>query len=190
MDTLFAHIQKYLKISPEKLTCIGNYFEERTYKKKEFLLRENSHCKEKFFICQGLVQICFTKENGNLQTLDFALKNWWTTDFNAFPSQSNSQYSIQAVEQTKVLVLSFENQELLLKELPEIERYFHHIFQQAYSATQNRIKLLYSLSREELYEHFQRNYPQFTQRVPQYLLASFLGLSSEYLSKIRKKRIS
>ncbi|MHC5354180.1 Crp/Fnr family transcriptional regulator [Myroides sp. LJL115] len=190
MDNLTAHIQRYLNLTDEKLVRIGEFFEGRTFKKKEFLLRESSSCKEKFFICEGLVQICFTKENGNLQTVDFALENWWATDFSAFTTKSNSQYSIQAVENTKVLVLSFENQKLLLAELPELERYFHLVFQQAYSATQNRIKLLYSFSREELYEHFQANYPQFTQRVPQYLLASFLGLSSEYLSKIRKKRIS
>lgn len=190
MDNLSAHIQRYLSISPEKLARIGEFFEERTYKKKEYLLRENNNCKEKFFIYQGLVQICFTKENGNLQTVDFALENWWAADFSAFTTKSKSQYSIQAVENTKVLALSYENQELLLAELPEMEKYFHLVFQQAYSATQNRIKLLYSFSREELYEHFQTNYPHFIQRVPQYLLASFLGLSSEYLSKIRKKRIS
>lgn len=190
MDKLSTHIQQHIPISNEKLQPFSNLFEKRTYNKKEFLVKEGELCREKFFIVNGCVQICFAKSNGTIQTVDFALENWWATDFNAFSKGLQSQYSIQAIEKTEGIVLSFKNQEKLLQELPELERYFHLVFQRAYAATQNRVKLLYEFSREELFEYFAKRYPEFVQRVPQYLLASFLGFSPEYLSKIRKKIIS
>ncbi|NIG54696.1 Crp/Fnr family transcriptional regulator [Chitinophaga sp. Cy-1792] len=181
---------QYISINEERLLSLADFFEERTYNKKEILMKEGELCKEKFFICKGCVQTCFTKTNGVVQTVEFSLENWWATDFNAFSKGIKSQYTIQAIEKTVVMVLSAEHQERLLKEFPEMERYFHLVFQRAYAATQHRIRLLYELSREELFENFVRQYPAFVQRVPQYLLASFLGFTPEYLSKLRKKHIS
>lgn len=190
MNKLNAHIQQYIPITEERLLALSEFFETRTYDKKEFLINEGALCKEKFFINKGFLQTCFTKSNGIVQTVDFSLENWWATDFDAFSKGGKSQYTIQAIEKTDVVVLSAGNQERLLRQYPELERYFHLVFQRAYAATQNRIRLLYEFSREELFEHFIRQYPAFVQRVPQYLLASFLGFTPEYLSKIRKKHIS
>jgi hypothetical protein len=78
----------------------------------------------------------------------------------------------------------------LLKEIPELNAYFHLLFQKSYAASQIRLRLLYELSKEELYRHFSHQFPDFMQRVPQYLLASFLGFTPEYLSEIRKKYVS
>ena len=101
-----------------------------------------------------------------------------------------SEFFIQTVEKSTILYITKQNQEKLLNTFPKMERYFRFVYQRAYAATQMRFKYLYSLSKEEFYFQSIKRYPEFVQRIPQYLLASYLGFTAEYLSEIRKKRIS
>lgn len=190
MQQLIDHITRHSSIKPEKLEPIGDFFEVRTFKKKEPLLLEGQRCHEKFFVAKGCVHLYYLRRNGVEQTIDFALENWWTSDFMAFQQGGVAQFSIRAVETTEALVLSAARQQELLAALPEMHEYFHLMFQRAYAASQMRIRKTYELSKEDLYQDFSRNYPAFMQRVPQYLLASFLGFTPEYLSEIRKKSVS
>lgn len=187
---LITHIGKFCSIDPEKLGLLEQYFEYRTYKKKQFLLQEGDRCHEKFFIVKGCVYMYYLRQNGVEQTIDFAIENWWTSDFMAFPNNSPAQFSIRAAETTTVLAITADRQRELLQHVPELEAYFHLVFQRAYAASQIRLRKLYELSKEELYRLFSKDFPEFVQRVPQYLLASFLGFTPEYLSEIRKKYIS
>jgi CRP-like cAMP-binding protein len=91
------------------------------------------------------------------------------------------------VENSEVLRIDRESQEKLLMAFPKMERYYRFIYQRAYAASQMRIKYLYDLSKEEMFHHFSQHYPEFVHRIPQYLIASFLGFTPEYLSEIRKK---
>ena len=124
------------------------------------------------------------------QTIQFALEIWWMADYTSFERQQPSDYYIQAVEKTEVLAISNDEQEALLQQHPAMERYFRLVHQRTHAAAQFRIKSLYSLSREEQYHQFNNKYPEFVQRIPQYLLASFLGFTPEYLSEIRARRRS
>lgn len=187
---LATHIKKFCPIEPEKINLLELYFEQRTFRKKQFLLQEGDRCHEKFFIVKGCVYIYYLRQNGTEQTIDFAIENWWTSDFMAFQRHAPAQFSIRAVETTAVLSITAERQRELLEKVPELNGYFHMVFQRAYAASQVRVRKLYELSKEELYRHFSQDFPEFIQRVPQYLLASFLGFTPEYLSEIRKKYIS
>lgn len=187
---LLSHMEKFCFLKINETDWFESLFEHRVYKKKQLLLTEGQPCLEKFFIVKGCVHLFFLRENGTEQTIDFALENWWTSDFNAFSNAGIAQFSIRSTEHTEVLAISVENQKELLKKIPEINLYFHLIFQRAYAASQMRIRYLYEYSKEELYQHFLLDFPDFTQRVPQYLLASFLGFTPEYLSEIRKKYLS
>jgi CRP-like cAMP-binding protein len=108
----------------------------------------------------------------------------------AFQNRATAQFSIRAVETTTALCITSDRQRELLDKVPELNEYFHLVFQRAYAASQMRLRMLYEFSKEELYRNFIKNYPDFIQRVPQYLLASFLGFTPEYLSEIRKKYVS
>lgn len=132
----------------------------------------------------------FTTEKGTERTVQFALECWWLTDFLAFQNHTSTNFNVQAVEKSQVLSLSNVQQELLLEEFPMLERYFRTIYQIAYGATLVKLKYLYDLSKEEIYLHFIEHFPEFAQRVPQYLIASFLGLTPEYVSEIRAKNRS
>ncbi|MEX6689424.1 Crp/Fnr family transcriptional regulator [Danxiaibacter flavus] len=190
IQLLIAHIEKFSSIPANKASLLEPFFEHKIYKKKELLLTEGQRCYEKFFIVKGCVHLFYLRQNGTEQTIDFALENWWTSDFTAFQQGAGAQFSIRAVENTEVLSITAERQRKLLKQVPELNEYFHYIFQKAYAASQMRFRFLFEFSKEELYQHFLKHFPGFIQRVPQYLLASFLGFTPEYLSEIRKKYIS
>ena len=184
---LIHHIRKFHPIEDEKIGTIEQFLEPKTFRKKEQLLSEGHRCYHKFFIVKGCVHICYLRQNGTEQTIDFAMENWWTTDIMAFQNGTIANFSIRAIETTEALCISADRQRELLHEVPELHEYFHLVYQKACAASQMRIKMLYEFSKEELYRNFNEKYPAFVQRVPQYLLASFLGFTPEYLSEIRKK---
>lgn len=188
MDHIFKkHLDKFVRISDETFTAISQFFIVQIVDKKEVLLREGQCCNTNYFVLKGLLRKFFINEKGIEQTTQFAIENWWMTDELAFDNGSNTEFFIQTVEKTTLLSISKEKQEQLLEKHPVMERYFRCVYQKAYAASQMRIKFLYNFSREELYHHFCKRQPQFMQRVPQYLIASYLGFTPEYLSEIRKK---
>jgi len=190
-DSFILHIEKFCgPLSQLDQTAILSYFNVQTIKKKTLLQEAETPCNTLFFVLNGCLRSYYIKKNGTEQTLDFAIENWWLSDYMAFEYQTNSTLYIQAVEQTNVVTISKTDFLTLLKHHPLMEQYFRSIFQRAYAAAQYRLKYLYEFSREELYYHFEDQFPEFIQRIPQYLMASYLGFSPEYLSEIKKKRFS
>ncbi len=189
-DHLKAHIEKFIKISEQDYPKILAYFKPARTLKKSNLLVEGKVCKSSYFVVSGCLRMFFINEKGTEQTIQFALENWWLADYTSFSAQKPSEFYIQAVENSDLLTLDFFAQEEMLQQFPLMERYFRLVHQRAHAASQYRIKSLYGHSREELYHQFNKRYPEFVQRVPQYLLASFLGFTPEYLSEIRSKKIS
>lgn len=185
---LIHHIQSYIKLEEDQIKTVSKYFKRVHLKNKEYLLEEGQVCKSYFFVEKGCARMFFYTDKGAEQITQFALENWWITDYFSFADQKPSAYSIQAIEKSEILAIDHLSFEKLLKEVPILERYFRIIMQRAVAASQLRIKLLYDLSKEELYLHFSSNFPEFIQRIPQYMLASFLGLTPEYLSEVRKKQ--
>jgi CRP-like cAMP-binding protein len=187
---LKKHIERYVEIGTEDYTMLLTYFAVHRVQKKHNLLNEGEICSSNYFVSKGCLRLFFINEKGVEQTIQFALENWWLADYTSLSSQTPSGFYIQAVEKSEVLAIDFLSQEKMLSEFPQMERYFRLVHQRAHAASQFRIKSLYSVSREELYHQFNKRYPEFVQRIPQYLLASFLGFTPEYLSEIRNKRIS
>lgn len=185
---LINHIQNYIELDDNQIQIICRYFKRLNLRNKEYLLENGQVCKSLFFVEEGCTRMFFYTDKGVEQITQFALENWWITDYFSFSDQKVSEYNIQAIEKTEILAIDYQSLEKLLQELPLLERYFRIIMQRALAASQLRIKLLYDLSKEELYLHFSTYFPDFVQRVPQYMLASFLGLTPEYLSEIRKKK--
>ena len=190
LQIFFAHINKFTEISEEEFSEIITYFEIRKLGKKEILMEAGSVCNQHFFVLTGCLQMYYANEKGAEQTLQFALENWWLTDNLAFLQQRKTEFSIQAVENSEVLSIDFKNQEILLEKFPKLEKYFRNVFEKAAGAAQMRVKYIFDYSKEEMFFTFRDQYPEFIQRVPQYLIASFLGLTPEYLSEIKSKRLS
>ena len=185
-----THIDKFAQISNQELEEIFRFFAIKEVAKKENLLEEGQICKHHYFVLEGLLRKFYINEKGVEQTTEFAIETWWLTDNIAYERKLPTEFYIQAVEKSRILYISQDNQEKLLEEFPIMERYFRFVYQRAYAAAQMRIRYLFSLSKEEFYFELLRKHPEFVQRVPQYLIASFLGFTPEYLSEIRKRIVS
>lgn len=188
MSLIFQqHIEKFVQISSDEFEEIKNFFDTKEVAKKENLLEEGQICRYHYFVLTGLLRKFYINEKGIEQTTEFAIETWWLTDNFAYERNVPTEFYIQAVEKSLVLYITQEKQEKLLEKFPVMERYFRFVYQRAFAAAQKRIKFLFSFSKEEFYFQAVRNHPDFVQRVPQYLIASYLGFTPEYLSEIRKR---
>jgi CRP-like cAMP-binding protein len=187
MDAFIKHLSKLVVVNAEEQAFISTCFETMRLRKKENLVKEGGVCKSLYFVVEGCLRMFFVNDKGVEQTTHFAIENWWLTDYLSFLNQEPTEFYIQAVEPAQVLAINHPNYERLLQQVPQLEKYFRYIHLRESAAAQRRIKYLYSLSKEELYHQFNDAFPEFIQRVPQYLLASYLGLTPEYLSELRKK---
>lgn len=191
MSEIFKiHLEKFIEVNDRELSDILGFFQIINVRKKENLLVEGQICKSHYFVLNGCLRKFFINNKGVEQTTEFAIENWWITDNFAYERRLPSEFYIQAVENSEILTIDSYSQERLLVEFPKMERYFRFIYQRAYAASQMRIKYLYDFSKEEFYDHLCRMQPEFVQRIPQYLIASFLGFTPEYLSEIRNKNRS
>ncbi len=179
-----------MTLSEEELAEIILFFDCHSYSKKETLLLAGRRCYKLFFVTKGCLQLYFIDSLGNQKTSQFAIENWWLTDFLAFQNQKQSNFYIETVEDSQILTISFSKYQELLDKFPKMEKYFRIIYETAYGAALMRLKYINSFSKEEIFFRFRDNFPDFVQRVPQYLLASFLGLTPEYLSEIKRKQLS
>ena len=182
-----SHVEKFIELNDDEFTAVSAFFQTAHFKKKENLLVEGQICKWHYFVLKGCLRKFFVNEKGVEQTTEFAIENWWITDHMAYEHRLTTEFNIQAVEDSEVLMVNSDSQEKLLVAFPKMERYFRFIYQRAYAASQMRFKYLHEFSKEESYLHFCKAQPQFVQRIPQYLVASFLGFTPEYLSELRNK---
>jgi len=189
-EVLKRHISKFTSISDQEFEEIVGFFEVIEVKKKDILHKAHSICQYHYFVMEGCLRMYFINEKGVEQTTEFAIENWWLTDHQSYNQRLQSEFYIQAVEKSKVIRIKKAKEEELLNQFPVLEKYFRNIYQRSFAAAQMRVKFFKQFTREELYHHFNSNFPEFVQRVPQYLIASFLGFTPEYLSEIRRKNLS
>ena len=185
--SIIQHVRGFIDLSESEVIVFNKYVETHQLQKKEFLIQERSVCKHLYFVEKGCLRMYFINKKGAEQITQFALDGWWISDYQSFMNCSPSDYYIQTIEESRIVSIDNQNLDRLLFELPKLERYFRIIMQKAFAGAQIRSKLLYEMSKEEFYIHFSTSFPEFMQRVPQYMIASYLGLTPEYLSELRKK---
>jgi CRP-like cAMP-binding protein len=185
---LLLHIEKFVALGEEEKAKLIQYLNHKKLKKKELLLKEGQVCTANYFISKGCMRMYYINNKGIEQTTHFAIENWWMADYHSLDRQIPSQFYIQVIETCEIILLERRIEEELLLKVPALERYFRLIFQKTVAASQLRIKYIDDFTGEERYRHFNSNFPEFVQRVPQYMLASYLGFTPEFLSKIRAKR--
>jgi len=187
-NNLFEHIRKFIDISETDELVINKYINTFHLKKKAFIFQEGKICNDLYFVEKGCLRMFFINKKASEQIVQFALDGWWLSDYMSFMNNTPSDYYIQSIEASEIVSINNQQFDELLKELPQMEKYFRIILQKAVAATQHKNKLMYEMSKEEFYLHFSTSFPQFMQRIPQYMIASYLGLTPEYMSELRKKK--
>jgi CRP/FNR family transcriptional regulator len=186
---LFQHIEKFITLETSEIDTLESCLSLSSIKKKDHVLKEGQVCNTMYFINKGCMRQYIINSRGIEQTLQFGIENWWITDYLSYHNHVPSHFYIQAVENTEVIAIEKPILESLLIQIPKLERYFRIVSQKSFGAAQMRIKFLFTMSAEERYHHFNDSNPEFVQRVPQYMLASYLDFSAEFMSKIRAGKI-
>lgn len=189
MQTLLAHIDKFVSLDDSEKELLLSSLSETKARKKEHLLKEGEHSQKQFFVSKGCLRLYMISEKGAEQTHQFAIENWWIADYLGYHNNRPSAFYIQACEDSSVVAVDRETIEELLVKIPKLERYFRLCYQKAVGAAQNRIKYLFSMSAEERFRNMNSLFPDFIQRVPQYMIASYLDFSPEFMSKIRTRKV-
>lgn len=186
-DILKQNISKHISLSEKELSDFCSLFKSKTIKKKEFLLRERETCKFEGFVTKGLFRVFHIDSNGFEQVLYFAIENWWITDIDSFTNEIPSQLFIEALEDSEVLLISKKDKKFAYENLPKIEKLFRVMTQKTHVALQRRMIDNLSKTADQRYLDFIGKYPQLHQRLSNLQIAAYLGISHEFLSKIRKK---
>lgn len=180
---LRQQIEKITPLSEEDFEYVLSHFTQRKFKKHQFLVQRGQHIKFDFFILDGCLKSYHTDDNGKIHIIQFGMQDWWITDYQAYYSQTVATIDIDCIEDTEVLCLSYENREKLCSELHKIEHFFRKKTNTRNVALQQRIISLMSNNAKERYDKLLEQYPQLFQKVPKHLIASYLGVTRETLSR-------
>ncbi|MFI1773404.1 Crp/Fnr family transcriptional regulator [Thalassobellus citreus] len=186
-ELLKKHIAKHINHNEKDIEAFCNLFQHKTVKKKHFLLKEGDVCKFEAFVTKGLFKVAHIDKNGNEQILYFASENWWITDIDSFTNTVPSKFTIQALEDSEVLFISKKDKEYAYTYLPFIEKLFRIMTQKTYVALQRKLINNLSKTSDQRYIDFIEKYPKLAQRLTNIQIAAYLGISHEFVSKIRKK---
>lgn len=183
----FKYLEKKIHLSESEKELIKSFFVPKKLKKKQFLVVEGYNCTYMAFVSKGLLKAYNVDEKGTEHINQFAPEGWWTSDMNSFFSSEASFYSIDAMEDSDLLLITSKDFENLTLQVPIMDRYFRLLFQNSLITKERRLISSNTHTAEEKYQHILKNNPDLIKRVPQNLLASYLGLSAETLSRLKKR---
>lgn len=187
-EKIFQHISQYVSLNSEEEAIFRSLLKHKIIKKKEYLLRSGKINRHESFVLSGCFRTFYTDNEGKEHTTIFSTENWWVSERMSFYSGLPSKLSIQALEISEVLQITRKNLEEIYIRIPKFERLFRILFQNAYLSQQERIINKMSLTAEERYSIFLSKYPELQDRLSLKVIASYLGITPEFLSMIRANR--
>lgn len=186
-DVLISHIQEKVDVTKEEIELLKTFFVQKTLLKKQFLFQEGDICKYLTFVSKGILKSYILDDKGNERINLFAFEGWWISDFNSFLNQEKAYLNIGAIEDSELLMISRENYDKLTLKVPIMDRYFRILYQNSLVTKDYRLVISNNFTAEEKYIQLVEKYPEITQKLSHALIASYLGLSPETVSRIRKK---
>ena len=185
-DVFFLHIADKVILNEEEKALVKSYFSPKKLRKKQYLLQEGDACKYLAFVEQGLLRSYNVDDKAVEHMLQFAWEGWWISDTYSFLSGEPAAYDIDAIEDAELLLITLPHFEEMMLQVPRMERYFRILFQKNIISKERRLLSSISLTAEEKYLRLQHSQPEIVQRIPQQLIASYLGITPQTLSRIRK----
>ena len=186
-EDLIGYFSSRVKLDTTAIDLIKKLYEPKIIKKKEFLFEQGQLCKIEAFVIDGSAKVFYSDEKGNEHILYFAFKDWWIGDIASFNFGEQATMSAQALEDLVILTINFESKEELFSKVPQMERMFRIITQRSLTVLQKRFFLAMSGSARDRYLQLIERHPKIEQLVPQYQIASYLGILPESLSRMKKQ---
>jgi len=189
MEALLQNIAKHVSLTKEEEALFCSKVEVKHFKSKSILLNAGEICKHSYFVNSGMLRSFNINDNIVEHVLSFACEGWWISDLYSLISQKPGNLFIEVLEDAEVVELSKENQELLYIAIPKLERFFRILIENSLVAHQQRLMDNLSLSAEERFDKFCKKYPTLIQKIPQKHIASFIGVTPEFLSKMKSRML-
>lgn len=184
-ELLHQKLTESMSISEEEFNFCKTLFQPKKLRKKRFLLGEDDVCKYTAFVERGLLRSFIIDGKGAEHILQFSLEGWWVADLSSFLTGEPSKYNIEALEDCELLLITKPSWDVLLEKIPAFERYFRTLITNNLIVTQQRLIASFSDTAEEKYRKLIQTFPCLLQRVPQHMIASYLGITRETLSRVR-----
>ena len=184
---LRKHLEEIIDLTDEEFDYIFSHFTAVKKKKHQYLVQQDEPVNREYWVQSGLLKSYVMDYSGKEHILMFAMEGWWVTDYDAFTNRTNAKISVDCLEDCELLYMTYDNREKLLKELPAWNQFWANKTKSGYISLQNRILSLLKNTAQERYDLLYDQYPQLFQRVPKKLLAAYLGVSRETLSRFQNK---
>lgn len=188
MDSIIRHFDKYLPLGDDEKEALTSRLKERTIKRKQFILQEGDICKYFTYVVKGCFKMYGVDHSGAQHNMVFAADDDWITDMDSLHKERPSKWFIEAIEPSAILQISKGDLWYLYTNYPKFDRNFRVIIEEKYIELQNRLLQTFSTTAYERYEIFLEQYPHLANRLPNTQIASYLGVTPEFLSKIRNER--
>ncbi|WP_281237961.1 Crp/Fnr family transcriptional regulator [Flavobacterium praedii] len=187
MALILENIAQHIDLTAQEQELFLSKTEIQHYKAKTILLNSGAICKHSYFVNSGILRSFNINDNIVEHVMSFACEGWWIGDMYSLLSQKPGNLFIEVLEDAEVVLLSKENQEILYREIPKLERFFRILTENSLVANQERLMDNLSLTAEERFEKFCKKYPTLLQKVAQKQIASYLGVTPEYYSKMKNR---
>jgi len=187
LQPLLDYISKHIDLSREEEAFLISKVICRKYLKGQYVVQQGDICKYECFVLAGCTKMFYLDDDGQEHIILFSIEDWWTSDMGSFITQTPADFNIQCLENTELVMFSYDIIEELYDKIPKLERFFRQIIERAFVASQKRIVRNFALTAKERYLYFRNQYPKIEQRIPQYMVASYLGITKEFLSKIKSQ---
>ena len=187
VDLLLSNIKKHITLSDEDIELITSVAKSKKVRRRQYLVQAGDLVRYENFVVKGCLRSYYIDNNGTEHIMQFAVEDWWISDFQGVSNGTPAILNVDALEDTEVLQIDRQDMAMIYDRIPQFNRYFRIILTNSLIAHQLRVLYNISSTAEERYLFFRQKYPIFEQRVPQHQIASYLGITPEFLSKIRKK---
>ena len=186
-QNILNNIKRYVVLTKDDEQQFTTIVKTQRVKKRQFIVQPNFICTNQTYVLKGAFRSYFVDKQGNEHTIQFAVEDWFISDFNSYITQTPASLFVEALEDGIIQQIGYDDVEKLCRTNPKFERFFRLVAQKSFAYAQRRVLSNLGKTAEERYLEFFNMYPHIVQRVPQYALASYLGMSAEFLSKIRKR---
>lgn len=188
-SSIGSYASKFVDLTTEEQTTFAAAFKEIKVKKRQFLVQPNFVAKHRYFVLKGALRAYVVGEEGQDHTIQLAIEDWWISDYNSYMFQQPASMFVMAVEDCLLLQISFEDEQKLKAASYKFETFFRILAERSVAFMQRRVITSLTQTAEQRYDAFVEKYPAMVNRFPQYVIASYLGMTTEFLSRIRNHKL-
>lgn len=187
---IIKNISRFIDLTDEEKEIFVSHLRIVKVKKKQFIVQPDFVCQYRSYVLKGALQTYLVTNEGQEHVIALSVEDWWTSDFASYITQEPATLFVEAIEDSTIIQLSYKDEQELYEQVPKFERFFRLQVERSGVAIQKRMLWSISKTAEERYDELIKRQPQFLQRFPQYVIASYLGMTTQFLSKIRKQKIN